>query len=91
LLWKSDTINFSTDQDLVLSDESFARYRIRNPLRFYQTVGTIEGANSRLSPLLNSAPRRVLGDFTLTQGLRDDRPGYAGSKTARCKSRKIMK
>jgi membrane protease subunit HflC len=54
--------------------EAFARYRIRNPLRFYQTVGTIEGANSRLSPLLNAALRRVLGDFTLTQVLRDDRP-----------------
>jgi len=34
--------------------EAFARYRIRNPLRFYQTVGTIDGANSRLSPLLPS-------------------------------------
>ena len=53
--------------------EAFARYRIRNPLRFYQSVGTIDGANSRLSPLLNSALRRVLGDFTLTQVLRDDR------------------
>ncbi len=54
--------------------EAFARYRIRNPLRFYQTVGTIDVANSRLSPLLNAALRRVLGDFTLTQVLRDDRP-----------------
>jgi len=53
--------------------EAFARYRIRNPLRFYQSVGTIDGGNSRLSPLLNSALRRVLGDFTLTQVLRDDR------------------
>jgi SPFH domain / Band 7 family len=50
-----------------------SRYRIRNPLRFYQTVGTIDGANSRLSPLLNAALRRVLGDATLTQVVRDDR------------------
>jgi membrane protease subunit HflC len=49
--------------------EAFARYRIHNPLRFYQTVGSIDGANSRLSAL-----RRVLGDFTLTRVLRDDRP-----------------
>ncbi len=27
--------------------EAFARYRIRNPLLFYRTVGTIDGANSR--------------------------------------------
>jgi modulator of FtsH protease HflC len=70
----------SAAEEVIASDqkrivvEAFARYRIRNPLRFYQTVGTIEGANSRLSPLLNSALRRVLGDFTLTQVLRDDRP-----------------
>jgi modulator of FtsH protease HflC len=36
-------------------------------------VGSIDGANSRLSPLLNSALRRVLGDVTLTQVVRDDR------------------
>jgi modulator of FtsH protease HflC len=66
-------------EELIASDqkrlvvEAFARYRIRNPLRFYQTVGTIDGANSRLSPLLNSALRRVLGDVTLTQVVRDDR------------------
>jgi membrane protease subunit HflC len=70
----------SASEEVIASDqkrlvaEAFARYRIRNPLRFYQTVGTIDGANSRLSPLLNAALRRVVGDFTLTQVLRDDRP-----------------
>jgi membrane protease subunit HflC len=69
----------SAAEEVIASDqkrlvvEAFARYRIRNPLRFYQTVGPIEGANSLLSPLLNSALRRVVGDFTLTQVVRDDR------------------
>jgi modulator of FtsH protease HflC len=53
--------------------EAFARYRIRDPLMFYRTVSTIEGANSRLSTLLNAALRRVVGDVTLTQVVRDDR------------------
>ena len=53
--------------------EAFARFRIRNPLRFYQTVGSFDGANSRLSPLLNSALRRVLGEATLIQVVRDQR------------------
>ena len=43
------------------------------PLQFYQTVGTVEGANSQLSILLNSALRRVLGEATLTQVVRDQR------------------
>jgi modulator of FtsH protease HflC len=70
----------SASEEVIASDqkrlvvEAFARYRISNPLQFYQTVGTIDGANSRLSPLLNAALRRVLGGFTLTQALRDDAP-----------------
>ena len=67
-------------QEVIASDQkrlvvdAFARYRIREALKFYQTVGSIEGANSRLSTLLNSALRRVLGEATLTHVVRDDRP-----------------
>ena len=46
---------------------------MRDPLRFYQSVGSVEGANSRLSPFLNSALRRVLGEATLTHVVRDQR------------------
>jgi modulator of FtsH protease HflC len=66
-------------QEVIASDQkrlvvdAFARYKITNPLRFYQTVGSVEGANSRLSTLLNSALRRVLGENTLTHVVRDDR------------------
>ena len=54
--------------------DAFARYRILDPLRFYQTVGSIEGANSRLSTLLISALRRVLGESSFIQVVRDERP-----------------
>ena len=66
-------------QEVIASDQkrlvvdAFARYRIRDPLRFYQVVGTPEGATSQLSTLLNSALRRVLGESTLTHVVRDDR------------------
>jgi membrane protease subunit HflC len=66
-------------QEVIASDQkrlvvdAFARYKITDPLRFYQTVSTVEGANSRLSTLLNSALRRVLGEATLTHVVRDDR------------------
>jgi modulator of FtsH protease HflC len=66
-------------QEVIASDQkrlvvdAFARYRITEPLKFYQTVGSVEGANSRLSTLLNSALRRVLGEATLTQVVRDQR------------------
>jgi modulator of FtsH protease HflC len=66
-------------QEVIASDQkrlvvdAFARYRIRDALKFYQTVGSIDGANSRLSTLLNSALRRVLGEATLQHIVRDDR------------------
>ena len=66
-------------QEVIASDQkrlvvdAFARYRIQEPLRFYQTVNTVQGANSQLSILLNSALRRVLGEATLTQVVRDQR------------------
>src|SRR5262249_20662336 len=53
--------------------EAFARYRITDPLKFYQSVGTVDGANSRLTSILNSALRRVLGEASLIQVVRDER------------------
>jgi membrane protease subunit HflC len=66
-------------QEVIASDQkrlvvdAFARYRIKDALRFYQTLGSINGANSQLSILLNSALRRVLGEVTFTHVVRDQR------------------
>jgi membrane protease subunit HflC len=68
-------------QEVIASDQkrlvvdAFARYRINDALRFYQAVGSIEGANSRLSTLLNASLRRVLGESTLTHVVKDERAG----------------
>jgi len=63
---------FASDQRRLMID-AFARYRIIDPLRFYQTVSNIEGANLRLSSLLNAALRRVLGEASLIHVVRDER------------------
>jgi membrane protease subunit HflC len=66
-------------QEVIASDQkrlvvdAFARYRIKDPLRFYQTLGSIAGANSQLAILLNSALRRVLGEVTFSHVVRDQR------------------
>jgi modulator of FtsH protease HflC len=41
--------------------DAFARWRILDPLRFYQNFGNLTGAESRLAPMLSSSIRRVLG------------------------------
>ncbi len=63
---------FASDQRRLVVD-AFARYRITDVLAFYKTVNNIEGANARLSSLLNAALRRVLGEATLIHVVRDDR------------------
>jgi membrane protease subunit HflC len=68
-------------QEVIASDQkrlvvdAFARYRIKDPLRFYQTLGSIQGANSQLAILLNSALRRMLGEATFIHVVRDQRAG----------------
>jgi membrane protease subunit HflC len=71
-------------QEVITSDQkrlvvdAFARYRINDALKFYQTIGAIEGANARLSTLLNSALRRVLGEASTTDVVRDKRAQLMG-------------
>ncbi|HWP27661.1 MAG TPA: protease modulator HflC [Xanthobacteraceae bacterium] len=62
----------AADQKRLVVD-AFARYRIRDALRFYQTLGTINNANMQLEILLDSALRRVLGEATLMHVVRDER------------------
>ena len=44
--------------------DAFARWRILDPLRFYETLIDQTGAQSRLMPILSSDLRRVLGSQT---------------------------
>lgn len=46
--------------------DAFARWRITDPLRFYQALVSQEGAESRLGLILNSNVRRILGAQTFT-------------------------
>ena len=68
-------------QEVIASDQkrlvvdAFARYRIKNALRFYQSIGTIQAANIQLTTLLNASLRRVLGEVTFIQVVRDEREG----------------
>ncbi len=60
------------DQKRLVVD-SFLRYRITDPLRFYQSVGTELGAEARLSGVLNSSLRRVIGDEPMATVLSEER------------------
>ena len=53
--------------------DSFARYKIVDPLRFLKTLRTVDRANQRLKNILNDATRTVLGRTTLRTLLSEER------------------
>ena len=69
----------TSKQEVLASDnnridvDAFLRYKIVDPLRFYQSVGDTQRAEGQLSNVLNSAVRRVLGEANMPQIVRDQR------------------
>jgi len=83
-----DTVNVTSTRSLLLEPQveqaimgdqkrlevqPYARYRIVDPLRFYQALRTPEAANVQLALMVSSAARRALGQAPLTALLTDER------------------
>ena len=66
-------------EEVILSDQkrlqvdAYARYRIEDPLLFYQTVRNEIGARGRLEAIIDSSVRRALGRETLASILTGQR------------------
>lgn len=79
-------LDFSTGgEEVILADQrrltvdSFTRYRITDPLRFFQAAGpSEEGIRGRLNSVVTSSLRRVLGSETLLNVLSADRTRIMG-------------
>jgi membrane protease subunit HflC len=69
------------EKELIAKDQkrviisAYAKYTITNPLKFYQTVKDNSGLKSRLSTILNSALRQIIGDEPLIALLTEKRIG----------------
>lgn len=57
----------SDSEEVILADQkrlevdTYARFRIMDPLLFYQTVRNVRGVEQRLDAMIDSSVRRVLG------------------------------
>jgi membrane protease subunit HflC len=76
----------SSDSDeVILADQkrlevdTYTRYRIVNPLLFYQTVRNVLGVEQRLDAIVDSSVRRVLGGATLVDILSEARSELTAS------------
>lgn len=63
----------AADQKRLVVD-AFMRYRIADPVRFYQTVNNVREGATRLSTFAQSSLRAVLADATFQDIVRDARP-----------------
>ena len=69
----------SKPQEITASDQkrlvvdAFARYRITDPLKFFQAIQNETGVRRTLGPIMDSAMRRVLGGATFQELVRDKR------------------
>jgi modulator of FtsH protease HflC len=62
----------ASDQKNLVVD-AFTRYRITDPLRFFQSVNNVRGANQTLESIVNSRLRSVLAGATTKQIIDTDR------------------
>lgn len=62
--------------------DTFARYRIVDPLKFFQSVGTESVVRNRLGAILNARTREVLGRVPLITVVSGERAGLMSSIAA---------
>ena len=72
-------------EEMILSDQkriivdSFARYRIVDPLKFFQTVRNEATFSDRFGRIINAAVRGVIAQYSLASLLSEDRSTIMGS------------
>lgn len=61
------------EQEVIASDQkrliinAFAKYQITDPLKFYTTVRSFQGLHSKLSGILDSSLRQIIGEVPLIE------------------------
>jgi modulator of FtsH protease HflC len=67
-------------EEVIVSDQkrlvvdTYTRYRITDPLLFFQTINSEVAVRARLNAMVSGSLRRVLGNVTLSALLSDQRP-----------------
>lgn len=67
------------EQEVIASDQkrliinAFTKYKIVDPLKFYTTVRSFQGLENKLSAILDSSLRQVIGEVTLNELLTNNR------------------
>jgi membrane protease subunit HflC len=70
LEWDGDAKEIPTRDKRFIWVDSFARWRISDPLKFFQTVRDENGAHGRLDVIVNGAVRNQISKYNLIEAVR---------------------
>jgi len=70
LEWDGETSQVPTLDKTFLLVDTFARWKIVDPLKFFQTVNNLSGAYGRLDDILDSAVRNLVTSYSLIETVR---------------------
>ncbi len=76
LIWDGEGSEVPTADKKYISLNTTARWRIKDPLLFYQSVGNSMGAQSRLDDIIDSAARDVVSNNILVEVVRNSNRLY---------------
>jgi membrane protease subunit HflC len=71
LEWDGDPNEIPTRDKKYIWVDTYARWRIRDPLKFLQSVGNEIGAHARLDDIVNSATRDIITRHLLVEAVRN--------------------
>jgi membrane protease subunit HflC len=66
-----DSQRIPTKENQFIIVDTTSRWRIADPVKFYESVSTVEGAYSRLSDIIDSSVRTVITSSSLTEVVRN--------------------
>ena len=70
LEWDGDPSQIPTLDKTYIYVDTFARWKIVNPLMFFETVGNVTGALARLDDILDAAVRNFIASYPLIETVR---------------------
>ena len=71
LEWDGDAGQVPTLDKTFISVDTFARWKIVDPLKFFQTVNNVMGAQARLDDIIDPAVRNFITSYPLIETVRD--------------------
>ena len=71
LAWDGESQRIPTQENQFIWVDTAARWKITDPKLFYESVGTITGAHSRLDDVVDSAVRKIISRNSLVEAVRN--------------------